>query len=135
MHELLLSFLFPCKRLLVVLLVSRSTFPYFLFLLHFLHFLILPILSRISSSKILLSMPASGPSSSVLPFTSIYPFLSNVLPFPPAFLYPVLSMFAPALPSQNPVEQARSRTLLERTSFPLPFPPVLPCIVEFTLIS
>ena len=56
----------------VVLHVSCSTFPYFLFLPHFLHF---PVLSRTSRPKILMSMPAPGPSSSVLPSLCLYPSL------------------------------------------------------------
>ena len=47
----------------VVLLVSRSTFLYFLFL----QFPVLPVLSRTFPPRILLSMLALGPSSSVLP--------------------------------------------------------------------
>ena len=45
------------------------------FLLHFLLFPVLSVLFRTSPLKILLSMPAPGTSSSVLPFTSLYPFL------------------------------------------------------------
>ena len=51
--------------------VSRLTFPCFLFLLHFLQ---LPVLSRISPPKILLSMPTRGPSFTYFS-TSLYPFL------------------------------------------------------------
>ena len=106
----------------VVLLVSRSTFPYFLFLLHVRQFPVLSVLSRTSHPKILLSMPTSGLSSKVLPFTSLYPFLL-------AFPYPVLPMFVPHFFSQNPVKHARSRSL----AF-FPFPPVLPFIVDYTSI-
>ena len=68
---------------------------------------------------------------------------SLVLSFPPAFPYsilpfvPVLSMFVRHFPSQNLVEHARSRSILQRTSFtfPLPFPSIFPCIVNFTLID
>ena len=67
-HELLLSFLF--------LLVSHFPFLYFIFLLHFFQFSVLPVLSRTSPPKILLSMPVGGPSSSVL--------LSLSLPYFPA---------------------------------------------------
>ena len=49
--------------------VSRSTLPYFL------QSSVLPVLSHNSPPKILLSMPAPGPYSSVLSFTSLYPFL------------------------------------------------------------
>ena len=59
----------------VVWLVSGSTFPYFLFLLHSLQFPVLSVLSRTSRPKLLLSMPAPVPSSSVLPFTPLYSFL------------------------------------------------------------
>ena len=119
----------------VVLLVCCST--YFLFLQHFLQFLVLSVLFPTSSPKILLNTPSpayflSHPST----------LFSHVLPFPPVFPYPVLPfvpvlpMFVPHFPSQNPVEHARSRSLLQRTSFlfPLPFPHVLSCIVDFTSI-
>ena len=81
-YELLLSFLFPRQPLLLCLIVSRSTFLYFLFLLYFLHFPVLPVLSSTSPPKILLSNPAPGSISSVLPFLSLYPFLPYFLPFP-----------------------------------------------------
>ena len=57
-------FYFPAND--CCLLVSRSTFPCFLFLLHSLQFFVLPVLSCTSPPKILLSMPGPGPSSSVL---------------------------------------------------------------------
>ena len=41
--------------------------PYFLFLLHFLNSPVLPVLSRTSPPIILVSMPATDPSSSALP--------------------------------------------------------------------
>ena len=66
---------------------------------------------------------------------------SHILTFPSAFPYPVLpfipllAIFVPHFSSQNPLEHACSRSLLHRTyfSFPLPFSPVLPCSVDFTL--
>ena len=60
-YELLLSFL--SLPMIVVILVFRSTFPYLLFLQHFLQFPVIPVLSRTSPSKILLSMPALFHSS------------------------------------------------------------------------
>ena len=112
-------FYFPTKD--CFLFVSRSTFLYFLF-------------SRTSSST-----PARCLSSSVLPSLFSSPpsaLSSHVLPFSSAFSYLVLPMFVPHFPSQNPLEHARSMSLLQRISFPspLPFPFVLPCIVDFTLI-
>ena len=73
-YELLLSFLFPCQPLLLCRLVSRSTFPYFLFLHHFLQFYVLPVLSRTFPPKVLLSRPA------------------------PAYLIPFLFTLPPVLP-------------------------------------
>ena len=129
-YELLLSFLFSHQPLLLCLclvLHSRTSFnsPYFRFV-------------HTSPRKILLSMPASDPSSSVLPLI--------LLPFPPMYFFsllhflfsyftsfPLLPIFVPHFFSQNPVKHARSRSLLQRTSSPfhLPFPPVLHCIVDF----
>ena len=70
--------------------------------------------------------------------TSLYP--SLLCTFSPVFSFsilsfvPVLPVFVPHFPSQKPVKHARSRSLLQRASFPfhLPFPPVLPCIVDLT---
>ena len=57
-------------------------------------------------------------------------FLHFLIPYFPSFLYfPFLSRTS----LQNPVEHARFRSLLQHTSFPLPFPPVLPCIGGFYL--
>ena len=83
-------------------------------------------LFRTSPPKILLSIPAPGPSFSVLHFSSLYPFLPcTAFSYPVLPFVPVLSMFVPYLPFQNPVEHAHSgRPLIQRTSFfiPLPFP-------------
>ena len=61
--------------LLYFLILYSSSFPYF------------PCLSRTSPPKILLSMPAPGPSSSVLPSLSLYPSLPY---FPVLWILPVL---------------------------------------------
>ena len=69
-------------------------------------------------------------SRSLLQPTSPHPstLSAYVLPFPPAFLFPVLSfvpvlpMLVPHFPSQNPVQHARSRSPFQRTSFPLTLP-------------
>ena len=70
-------------------LVSRSTFLYFLFLLHFLQFPVLPVLSRTSPPKILLSMTAPGPSFHI------------PLPFPPMYVLSLLHFLIPYFPCSS----------------------------------
>ena len=82
-----------------------------------------------SSFFILLSMPARGPSSSVLPFTSLYPFLLHVII--PYFL--CLSRTS----SKNPLEHTRLRSLLSpslRTSvlWILPWLFSIVCVMRFS---
>ena len=101
------------------------------------------------SSLFIPHFPSQNPvehvrSRFLLQRTSFYiplPLPAHVLPFPLVFPYPVLpfvpvlSMFVSHFPSQIPIEHARSRSLLQHASFPfpLPFPPVLPCSVDFTI--
>ena len=67
-------------------------------------------------------LPISPPTIFLLVSQSTFSYflLFSVLP----------NCFVPQFPSQNPVEHARCRSLPQRTSFP----PVLPYIVDFTLI-
>ena len=87
-----------------ILLVSRSTFMYFLLLPHILEFPVLSVLSRTFPLKILLSMPAPAYFS-----TPLYPFL-QCTSISRAFSYLVLPMFVPHF-SQNPVEHSPSSVL------------------------
>ena len=115
------------------MLVSRSTFPYFFssrISFNSPYFPFCPALS-LPKSRYRFFLQHTSPhfstlSSRVLPFSPIFPF--PLLPF-----VSVLPRFVPHFSSQNPVEHARSRPLLQRTSFPfyLPFPLVLSCIVDF----
>ena len=83
------------------------------------------VLSRTSLPKILLSIcPVEGLSPVYFPHPSTL--FSHVLPFPPAFPYPVflfvpvLPMFVPHFPSQNPLEPTRSGPSSSVTSSPFP---------------
>ena len=99
----------------VVLLVSHSTTT-IVFLLHFLHLSVLPVLFRTPSPP---QNPVELARSRVLPFTSIYPLLPIVYHCPVLPFDPLLPMFVPHFPSQNPVEPTRS--LLQRAFFSFPF--------------
>ena len=120
-------FYFPANECLFML-VSRSTFPYFLFLLHSFQFSVLhKCFAPTSPPKILLAC-----SRCILQRTSFHilrPFLPTSFPSCTSqMFYPKLS-----LPKSS---WACSRSLLQRTSFPfpLPFPPVLCCHGDFFII-
>ena len=84
--------------------------------------------------KILLSMPAPGISSSVLPFTSLYPFLPCtsfriLLPFPLMYFLSLLRFLTPYFPCLSLTFLSRPKILLsmpargssqQRSSFPFP---------------
>ena len=94
-HSLWAFALLPISppTIVVVLFVSRSTFPYFLFLLHFLQFPVLPVLSRTSPPKSLLSMPALC----ALQRTSFYIFM----PFPPMYFLSLMYFLISYFPSRG----------------------------------
>ena len=117
-----LSFLFLANY--YFLLMSRSTCSHFLFLQHLLLFPVLPncfvpyffsqnALEHARSRSLLqrTSPHSSTLSSHVLPFSSAFSY--PVLPF-----VPILSLFVRTFSSHNPLEHARSRSLLQRTSPP-----------------
>ena len=112
--------------------MSRSTFPYFLYLLHCFQFPVFPILSCTFPPKILLSMPApayflSHPSN--LPPMYFLSLLHFLIPY--FYSFPYFSCLSRTFPKIL----LSSRSLLQGTSYPFPlsFYHVLSCC-EFYLL-
>ena len=121
--ELLLSFQFPSND--CFLLVSRSTFPYFLFLLHFFQ---LPVLPNCFVPHFPSQIPLeNGRSRSLLQHTSFH----ISLPFSPIYLLFFAHFLIPYFPSQNPFKEVPPPAYF--LPFPLLFPRVHFRTVDFTL--